>query len=165
MLSRQQAAVITGVEPVVVAPITEEVIAKEQPFTAVWEAPAKVEKPANPQRQLPDTVTDSAFLQQFTAGNTEKMRRYIGIFLDNAPKILESLTASLEKQDYAAIKISAHSLKPQLSYMGVKEEVSHVQHLEHMAAGNPEFGSVQIEINDLKRVCEKAFEELKPLLQ
>jgi len=29
-------------------------------------------------------------------------------------------------KDYPAVKIAAHSLKPQLSYMGVKEDASNI---------------------------------------
>ncbi len=75
---------------------------------------------------LPDKVTDMNFLEQFTGGKSDKMHKYIGMFLDNAPRLLENIEQGLLKKDYSQIKVAAHSLKPQLSYMGVKEDINHV---------------------------------------
>jgi CheY-like chemotaxis protein len=109
---------------------------------------------------LPDQVTDMLFLKQLTGGNTEKMNKYIGMFLENAPKLIESIDRSLEAKDYPSIKIAAHSLKPQLSYMGVKEEVSKVFMLEQSAGSSAHFDSLPALIANLKHLCRKAFEEL-----
>jgi HPt (histidine-containing phosphotransfer) domain-containing protein len=70
---------------------------------------------------------------------------------------------ALNNNDYGAIKIAAHSLKPQLAYMGIKEDVSHVYKLEQMAGNSPDFAQLKDEVRDLKRVCKKAFEELNDL--
>ncbi len=126
-----------------------------------------VTAPAEPeiaQRQLPDLVTDRNFLKQFTGGNPEKMKKYITIFMDNASKLLAAFDNNVKEGDYASIKVTAHSLKPQLSYMGIKEDVSHVFKLEQMAGNKADMEEIKIEISDLKRVCYKAFDELKQLL-
>jgi CheY-like chemotaxis protein/HPt (histidine-containing phosphotransfer) domain-containing protein len=137
----------------------------QRPATAVQEKPV-AEPPAAPkesQRPLPALVTDRNFLKQFTGGNPEKMHKYVSIFLQNAPKILDSMEQALNNNDYGAIKIAAHSLKPQLAYMGIKEDVSHVYKLEQMAGNSPDFAQLKDEVRDLKRVCKKAFEELNDL--
>jgi CheY-like chemotaxis protein len=110
---------------------------------------------------LPDIVTDMQFLQQFTGGNPEKLKKYKGMFLDNAPKLLDSMERALQAKDYAAIKIAAHSLKPQLSYMGVKEEVSKIFLIEQTAGAGAHEDTLPSLISNLKRLCLKAFEELK----
>ena len=110
---------------------------------------------------LPDIVTDMQFLKQFAGGNTEKMRKYIGMFLDNAPKLLDSIERGLAAKDYPAIKIAAHSLKPQLSYMGVKENVSKIFLIEQSAGAPAHFDSLPSLFANLRRLCDKAFEELK----
>ena len=131
----------------------------QQPASSRLEANAAKPEAATP--QLPETVTDTAFLKQFTGGNAQKMGKYIGMFLDNAPKLLETMERSLEIKDYPAVKIAAHSMKPQLGYMGVKDEYSQILLIEHTAGdAGPHGGLVQL-VRNLRILCEKAFEELK----
>lgn len=110
---------------------------------------------------LPDTVIDMHFLRQFTSGNTEKMNKYIGMFLENGPKLLNDVSRALETKDYPALKIAAHSLKPQLSYMGVKEDVSHIFLIEQTAGEAAHFERLPALVANLNRVCSQAFEELR----
>ncbi|MEI8278872.1 MAG: tetratricopeptide repeat protein [Bacteroidota bacterium] len=110
---------------------------------------------------LPEFVTDRQFLKQLTGGNIDKMQKYIGMFLDNAPKLLANMEQGLAKKDFPAIKIAAHSMKPQLGYMGIKEDVSHIFLIEQSAGESAHFDTLPQLIINLKRLCEKAFEELK----
>lgn len=125
---------------------------------------AFVAEPMTPERIIPQRVTDTNFLMQFCGNNKDKMKHYIQVFLDNAGAVLEKLEIGLQKADLPSIKVAAHSLKPQLSYMGVKEDVSHIYKLEQMAASNADIRSIRGEVSDLNRVCEQAFGELKVLL-
>ncbi len=121
-------------------------------------------KPARNERifpALPDKVTDMQFLRQFTNGNPEKQQKYVGMFLENAPKLLENLERGLADKDYTAVKIAAHSLKPQLSYMGVKEDISNIFLIEQSAGATAHHDTLPELVNNLKRLCSKAFEELK----
>ena len=126
-------------------------------------AKKEVQKPAEEEKlpPLPEHVTDMQFLKQFAGGNTVKMQKYIGMFLENAPKLLDSIDRGLATRDYPAIKIAAHSLKPQLSYMGVKEDVSKIFLIEQSAGSSAHFDSLPKLVINLKRLCNKAFEELK----
>lgn len=118
-----------------------------------------VAEPAMP--SLPDKITDMQFLRQFAGGNDEKMAKYVGMFLENGPKLLNTIEQSLQSKDYAAVKIAAHSMKPQLSYMGVKEDVSHIFLIEQTAGESAHYDRLPTLVVNLKRVCEKAFEELR----
>ncbi len=118
-----------------------------------------VAEPAMP--SLPDKITDMQFLRQFAGGNDEKMTKYVGMFLENGPKLLNTIEQSLQSKDYAAVKIAAHSMKPQLSYMGVKEDVSHIFLIEQTAGESAHYDRLPTLVVNLKRVCEKAFEELR----
>ena len=110
---------------------------------------------------LPDEVTDMRFLKQFTGGNSEKQQKYIGMFLENAPKLLDNIDKGMAAKDYQTVKIAAHSLKPQLSYMGVKEEISNIFLIEQAAGEAAHYDSLPKMVNNLKRLCNKAFEELR----
>lgn len=112
-------------------------------------------------KPLPQKVTDMQFLAQFTGGNPEKMEKYKGMFLQNGPRLLTNIEDGLRTGDYPAVKIAAHSMKPQLSYMGVKEEVSHIFLIEQTAGEQAHFDRLPALVEQLKKVCEKAFSELK----
>jgi signal transduction histidine kinase/CheY-like chemotaxis protein/HPt (histidine-containing phosphotransfer) domain-containing protein len=114
-----------------------------------------------PPPALPNQITDMQFLTQFTSGNAEKMHKYIGMFLDNGPKLLNTIREGLITKDFQAVKIAAHSMKPQLSYMGVKEDVSHIFMIEQSAGESAHFERLPALVNNLERVCAKAFEELR----
>ncbi|WP_118951419.1 tetratricopeptide repeat protein [Taibaiella helva] len=109
---------------------------------------------------LPEKVTDMSFLNQFTGGNPEKKKKYIGMFLDNGPKLLEKIRQALQEQDYEGLKVAAHSMKPQLSYMGVKEEVSNIFLIEQSAGQTAHRENLPQLVDHLERLCLKAFEEL-----
>ena len=128
---------------------------KEEPVVVV----VKKEEPVLP--PMPEKVTDMQFLRQLTGGNNEKMQKYIGMFLDNAPKLLDNIDKGMENRDFPIVKIAAHSLKPQLSYMGVKEDVSKIFMIEQSAGSSAHFDSLPALIANLKRLCTKAFEELR----
>lgn len=110
---------------------------------------------------LPDKVTDMNFLNQFTGGNPEKQRKYIGMFLENGPKLLEKIRKALQDQDYETLKVAAHSMKPQLSYMGVKEEVSNIFLIEQSAGQTAHREHLPQLVTQLERLCSKAFSELE----
>lgn len=110
---------------------------------------------------LPDHVTDMNFLDHFTANDKGKRAKYIGMFLENAPRLLERINVSLAEQDFESLKIAAHSLKPQLSYMGVKEEVSNIFLIEQIAGQEAHRKRLPQLVEHLGVLCSKAFEELK----
>lgn len=117
--------------------------------------------PPPPVAEISGRVTDKNFLVKLTNGNPEKMKKYINMFLENAPKLLDSIDKGMASKDYVAVKIAAHSLKPQLSYMGVKEDVSHIFLIEQSAGESAHYDSLPARIEVLKAVCLKAFEELR----
>jgi signal transduction histidine kinase/CheY-like chemotaxis protein len=109
---------------------------------------------------LPEHITDMRFLTQFTGGKKEKITKYITMFLENGPLLLLKLEHALDAKDATGVKIAAHSLKPQLAYMGIKEEISHVSLIEQ-TAGEAHFERLPELVAILNRVCDKAFCELK----
>lgn len=104
--------------------------------------------------------TDPAFLISFAGNNIEKQKKYISLFLDNAPKLVTQLEMGIKQKDYNSVRLAAHSLKTQLNYMGVKEEYSHVYELEQLASFPARHADMESLIVKLKVVCEKAFAEL-----
>lgn len=108
-------------------------------------------------------ITDPSFLISFAGNNADKQKKYIHIFLENAPKLLTQIENGLDEKNYESVKIAAHSLKTQLRYMGVKEELSHIYELEQIAALGHKHKEMISLFTNLKLVCTKAFEELKEM--
>ena len=64
-------------------------------------------------------MVDLTFLKQFTKDDPKKMKRYISLYLDVAPKTFEEMHRNLISKDFEQLRINAHSLKPQADFMGV----------------------------------------------
>lgn len=112
-----------------------------------------------------EAITDIRFLQSFAGNDINKQKKYISLFLENAPKLMQQLQMGIEQKDFEAIKIAAHSFKTQLNYMGVKEEISHAQEIERLASRSEDFNLIVRLYENLKLVAEQAFEELNERLQ
>lgn len=126
----------------------------------------EVDKLVNtPKIVLPEQVTDLTFMNQFTNNDHNKRDKYIKMFLQNAPLMLDKTDIAWSNKDRQALKVAAHSLKPQLSYMGVKEDISHVLQLEQSAL-NELVGFDQLEnlVVNLRKVTEQSFKELKEIV-
>lgn len=111
-------------------------------------------------KPLPEKITDMTFLTQFTGGNEEKKKKYISMFLENGPRLINTIKNSLEKEDYESLKVAAHSLKPQFSYMGIAEDVSHIFLTEQSAGQKAQYSLLPKLVVHLEAVCNKAFSEL-----
>ena len=75
-------------------------------------------------------MIDLTFLKQFSKNNPQKMKRYISLYLDVAPKTFEEMQRNLKDADWEQLRINAHSLKPQADFMGIdrlKEELIKIE--------------------------------------
>lgn len=75
-------------------------------------------------------MIDLTFLKKFTKDDPQKMKRYISLYLDVAPKTFEEMRRNLEAGDWVQLRINAHSLKPQAEFMGInplKEELIKIE--------------------------------------
>jgi signal transduction histidine kinase/DNA-binding response OmpR family regulator len=109
-------------------------------------------------------VTDLAFLNTFTQNDATKQKKYIKLFLDNAPELLSTAFKALETNNYNQIKISVHSLKSQLNYMGVKEEVSKVYATEKACEDLSQQANLPNMLKHLNLICSQAFKELNEVI-
>ncbi|MCK7590548.1 Hpt domain-containing protein [Subsaxibacter sp. CAU 1640] len=64
-------------------------------------------------------MVDLGFLEKFTKGDTQKMQRYIKLYLDVAPQTFADMKQNLKDKDWEQLRINAHSLKPQAEFMGI----------------------------------------------
>lgn len=75
-------------------------------------------------------MVDLTFLKKFAKDDPIKMKRYISLYLDVAPKTFEEMQRNLNSGDWEQLRINAHSLKPQAEFMGIlslKEELIRIE--------------------------------------
>lgn len=101
------------------------------------------------------------FLKSFTNNNPEKIKKYVRLFLNTAPEAILLMKQYHTSSEWAQLKTTAHSLKPQLAYMGIdclKETILRIE--EYAGEGkNPEMISEMI--THVEKNCSIAFIELE----
>lgn len=64
-------------------------------------------------------MVDLSFLEKFTKGNSEKMKRYISMYLTMAPEAFARMRQNIDDKSWQELAVNAHSLKPQADFMGI----------------------------------------------
>ena len=104
---------------------------------------------------------DLAFLEQFTKGDKTRMAKYIRMFLKAAPGGIDAMETHLEKKEWEQLKSAAHSLKPQVGYMGIGSLKETVQRIEEYAREQRRTDEIPVLVNQVRSTCQSAFEELR----
>jgi HPt (histidine-containing phosphotransfer) domain-containing protein len=107
-----------------------------------------------------DSITDLTFLKSFTQGNPDKMKKYIGIFLQMCPGELQKMSDHLAAGNYDALRATAHSLKPQITYMGINGGKDLIQNIENRAAEKTEIEKLPEMLAQFQTLCNHAITEL-----
>lgn len=110
---------------------------------------------------MSDKVTDLAFLSNFTGNDQEKVKKYVSMFLDRAPELLEGMQQGMAEKDYDKLRSNAHSLKPQLGYMGIQSIVPDVQAIENYAGEKKNLEMLPGLVQNVQQTMQQALEELK----
>ncbi len=104
-------------------------------------------------------MVDLSFLEKFTKGDTRKMKRYITIYLSIASTTLVEMEQHAREHDYDALRIKAHSLKPQADYIGVPQLKTVLMEIEQNIHDR--------KFERIPTLCEKAstlYDETVPIL-
>ncbi len=63
---------------------------------------------------------DIGYLERFCKGDRTRMEKYIRMYLEAAPGMFTRLREHLRAADAGALAVAAHSLRPQVNYMGAQ---------------------------------------------
>ena len=110
-------------------------------------------------------ITDISLLREFTGDDREKIAKYIKLYLDNASKEVEELKKGLETTDWELVRRAAHTLKPQLRYMGMLLTNEKAQQIETIIDDKLDLAQLPSIIKLVESDCEKSFRELKEYLK
>ena len=106
-------------------------------------------------------ITNLDFLTNFAAGDKTRMKKYIGMFLQIAPQQMEKIKAALASSDWDAVRANAHSLKPQITYMGISGGDVLIKKIEDDASGRTNLGELPGMVERMDDLCKKAITELE----
>lgn len=106
-------------------------------------------------------LTDLTFLKSFTGNDNEKVKKYVGMFLSRAPEQLAAINQSLDNKDYDSLKVNAHSLKPQLAYMGIKSLEQDILTIEENSGSKTNLDTLPELVAKLNTQLNRSFDELQ----
>ncbi|MCX6249841.1 MAG: tetratricopeptide repeat protein [Bacteroidetes bacterium] len=106
-------------------------------------------------------VTDMSYLNTFCEGDRKKMQKYIAMFLQSAPVLLEKVNAALAADDFIMVADQLHGFKTKFIMMGMKNTGSLSLILEQHCRSDSKPATIHSDIKALLRDVEFAVSELK----
>lgn len=76
---------------------------------------------------------DLAYLERFCKGDQARMAKYARMYLDGAPALFAQLEERMNAGDAEGLAIAAHTLRPQVNYMGAQALFSLLTAIEEAA--------------------------------
>jgi len=110
---------------------------------------------------MSEKLTDLAFMRGLVNNDNAKLAKYITMFLKATPTMLNTIDNALIVKDWETIKVTSHSLKPQLSYMGIKQLEEVIKTIEFNAGQQMNLDKMPELISKLKTDCKTAMAELE----
>ena len=111
-----------------------------------------------------EKITDLTFLQSFSGGDNSRIQKYVKMYLDSTPALLQSLETAAQTNDSKQMKSSAHTLKSQVDYMGMKKTKEILKSIEEDALSGADAQIVNSKISQVKDMMTQAEGELKSFL-
>gem|GEM_PF-810762 len=123
----------------------------------------------NPQAAMQNTrivtdiskVTDLTFLKSMTAGNSAQMLKYIDMFLDSVPDDWNRLKILAAGQNWPETRVVAHSMKPRINYMGIKEGGELIRKIEINSGEQTNLDAIPDLIITFENILVRACKELE----
>lgn len=79
---------------------------------------------------VPAQDLDLAFLYEIADGSDEFIVDSIGMFLEQTPQLVDTISAAINAQDWAVASQAAHKLKPNLGFFGMPWCQATIQEVE-----------------------------------
>ena len=108
-------------------------------------------------------MVDLTFLKKFTKDDPKKMKRYISLYLDVAPKTFAEMKRNLDNEDWEQLRINAHSLKPQVDFMGIDSLKEELIKIEEAVKAN-DFDDLENLLNTSLKIADDSGVILKEML-
>ena len=106
-------------------------------------------------------LTDLTFLRNLTGGQTDKIVKYLRMFLSGTPQSITQMEMYALSKDWSALKQTAHSIKPQLGYFGAKGSEELIKQIELQADSKTDTERLPVMISNFREQYEIISAELQ----
>ncbi|MBK7966953.1 MAG: Hpt domain-containing protein [Bacteroidetes bacterium] len=111
------------------------------------------------------SITDLTYLKSLTGGASDKMSKYIRMFITGAPVSIQQMDMYFLNKDWAGLRQSAHALKPQLGYFGAKGAENLIKEIERMAGDQVDLDQIPVQLENFRKQYELIQSELEASLK
>ena len=110
-------------------------------------------------------IIDLTFLSTFAGGDTTRMKKYVGMFLQIAPQQLQKIKDCMDGGDWDGVRANSHSLKPQITYMGIKGGETLIKQIENDSSTRTNVENIPAMYSQIEELCNKAIVELDAFMK
>lgn len=109
-------------------------------------------------------ILDLQYLRSLSKGDKDFETNMIKSFVDQIPFDLAALSSSIEKGDFAAIRMVAHSMKSTVSYLGINQLLPKLEEIVEVATNKKDMGIIKKEFEEVKAVSLAGLAEARERL-
>jgi HPt (histidine-containing phosphotransfer) domain-containing protein len=107
-------------------------------------------------------VTNLDYLTELSKGNQQFIQDMINIFLEENPVEIELLSESVKEKQFESIKTYSHKLKSTVPFVGIGRFLDDdIAEMEELALQKENMPRIELLFENVRKVCQKAWEELK----
>jgi signal transduction histidine kinase/CheY-like chemotaxis protein/HPt (histidine-containing phosphotransfer) domain-containing protein len=121
----------------------------------------------NKASELPEQnghITNVEALKIFCNNNEERVKTYIRLYLDYTPENLGKLKKYFAEKNFKNMKMTAHTLKTHLKYMGMKSTARLAEDFEEICSNGRDLAALEKIMGSIEKMCETSYAELKDLV-
>ena len=111
------------------------------------------------------TLYDLTFLNKFTQGDPEKVERYVQTYLRTSERIFSELEDAGRQGSWEDAYTKAHTVKPQVQYMGIDSLLKIIMEIEHKAKNEPGSANLAELVTKAMELYNRSANELRSYLQ
>lgn len=112
-----------------------------------------------------EPLSDLSYLEQFSGGDRTFVCDMINYFISHAPETLSGMKNSFKENDLEKVYNLAHKFAPQLTFMGIRSIVGHVERIELYSKKKENIDKIDGLIDTVTAVSERAIKELQRFLR
>lgn len=109
-------------------------------------------------------LTDLSYLEKFTKGDKEKIKKYIEMYLKNTPGVIRDFQKELDNHNLETLRLKAHSIKPQATYFGIKKLGELLLNIESIILNGSNLDELQTLILFANQLNDEIVDELTIIL-
>jgi HPt (histidine-containing phosphotransfer) domain-containing protein len=103
----------------------------------------------------PDKDIDLSFLYDIADGSDEFIVESVGMFLEQAPELMQGIQTAMDASDWPATASAAHKIKANMGFFGMLSCQALIQEVEALAkAGAPEPSVIREKFNEVKIIMD-----------